>query len=482
MMVRHIHGAGSKRILTIAGVLLILFLVGSCEKIEPKSELVFRTVLVKEFGSDQYEITGTVINIGKSPILQHGFCFSEQENPTTGDAHTELGTLDEAGTFTSIIREIPWNVRIYIRAYMTTEEGTSYGNQLHLDTPPPPLPEVITGATGRITESSIECGGTVVSDGGEPVIARGVCWSTEPEPTIDGPHSEDGAGLGEFPSLISGLDCSTVFYVRAYATNAFGTSYGDQVEIGTLPCKPEEAAFIFSDRDGLWLLNHEGTRSMFLELSGRGVEVYNNRIYVHWGLNVEVYSLDANLLRTISLDSRIPSPAGLVVLAGENMAVLDNSSDSVYFTNSAGELLASVSMTGDPPGGNLQIVNGIVVGNSLIVSEDGNSNVVRFDLSNYKRSVLKSFDHLPGWLGDIAYWEGRFYVAKWNTIHQFIDDSEMVVATMPEGNNVGMAVKGNFAYVTSNFGNKIYRANLRDGSLEVLIDDANYPQDIELIE
>ena len=90
-------------------------------------------------------------------------------------------------------------------------------------------PTVTTSDVTNITAISATCGGNVTDDGGFTVAARGVCWSTSPNPTINDSHTTDGAGIGAFTSSLSNLSDYTTYYVRAYATNSKGTRYGNQV-------------------------------------------------------------------------------------------------------------------------------------------------------------------------------------------------------------------------------------------------------------
>jgi uncharacterized protein (TIGR02145 family) len=71
-------------------------------------------------------------------------------------------------------------------------------------------------------------GGTVLSEGGSAITSRGVCWSTTQNPTIANFKTTDGSGIGTFSSNITGLNLTTTYYVRAYATNSNGTTYGNQ--------------------------------------------------------------------------------------------------------------------------------------------------------------------------------------------------------------------------------------------------------------
>jgi hypothetical protein len=91
-----------------------------------------------------------------------------------------------------------------------------------------PLTVAPTTAATNITSTSATSGGNVTSDGGSDIIARGVCWSTSANPTTSDSKTTDVGTIGTFTSSLTGLTAATLYYVRAYATNAGGTSYGTQ--------------------------------------------------------------------------------------------------------------------------------------------------------------------------------------------------------------------------------------------------------------
>lgn len=93
----------------------------------------------------------------------------------------------------------------------------------------PSAPIVETSEVTNIKSKMATGGGKVTSSGGFAVTKRGVCWSTSQYPTVANDHTEDGSGMGEFMSNISNLQPRTVYYVRAYAENEKGISYGNQV-------------------------------------------------------------------------------------------------------------------------------------------------------------------------------------------------------------------------------------------------------------
>ncbi|HLN22176.1 MAG TPA: fibrobacter succinogenes major paralogous domain-containing protein [Bacteroidales bacterium] len=88
------------------------------------------------------------------------------------------------------------------------------------------LPTITTNPVTNITMSSATSGGSITDDGGSEIITRGVCWSTEKEPTTNDQKTSDGTGSGDFISTITALSESTTYYVRAYAVNTEGTAYG----------------------------------------------------------------------------------------------------------------------------------------------------------------------------------------------------------------------------------------------------------------
>jgi len=100
------------------------------------------------------------------------------------------------------------------------------------------MPVVSTTAATSITYNSASSGGNVTDDGGASVTARGVCWSTNVDPTTDDMHTTDAAGTGMFTSFITDLDPDTLYHYRAYATNSSGTSYGADMTFTTDPQAP----------------------------------------------------------------------------------------------------------------------------------------------------------------------------------------------------------------------------------------------------
>lgn len=93
---------------------------------------------------------------------------------------------------------------------------------------------VTTGTLYGVTANSVYTGGEVTTVGGTAEPLRGVCWGTKSNPTISDNHTEDGMGAGTFNSKITELAPYAAYYVRAFATNSEGTTYGEQLQLRTL--------------------------------------------------------------------------------------------------------------------------------------------------------------------------------------------------------------------------------------------------------
>jgi hypothetical protein len=163
---------------------------------------------------------------GISVATAHGLCWSTNPNPTVADANTvESGGL---GVFSVSLSNLAPNTTYYLRAYATNNQGTGYSPKAASFTTPgsAALPVVTTADITDKTPTTATASGTVVQEGSAPVTSRGVCWSSNPSPTIADNHLEAGSGSGNFAVTIPDLKPANTYYVRAFATNSVGTAYG----------------------------------------------------------------------------------------------------------------------------------------------------------------------------------------------------------------------------------------------------------------
>lgn len=134
-------------------------------------------------------------------------------------------------------------------------------------------PKINTSPVTSVTAVSAVAGGQVTDDGGSLVTARGVCWSTSPLPTLSSSVSTDGSGIGSFSSTLSALQYGTTYFLRAYATNAEGTTYGNQVTFTTItPNLPTVTTAVVSSITGFTAtVGGEVTSDGGLAITSRGI-------------------------------------------------------------------------------------------------------------------------------------------------------------------------------------------------------------------
>ncbi len=176
---------------------------------------------------------GSITSDGGSNIFAKGVCWNTSSNPTIA---LNSKTIDGAGSnsFSSTLSSLIVGTTYYVRAYATNSKGTAYGNEVVFTTANTNLPTLTTTNISSITQTTAISGGEIANDGGGTVTSRGICWSTNPNPTIAGiTKTVDGSGIGLFSSTLSGLITGTTYYVRAYATNSAGTSYGNEISFTT---------------------------------------------------------------------------------------------------------------------------------------------------------------------------------------------------------------------------------------------------------
>ncbi len=242
---------------------------------------VVRAGSVTNLTSTEATVAGSIEDLGTdaAPVSEHGHCWSSvTTTPTVNDYKTSLGQRTSTGSFVSTLVGLSPGSTYYVRVYATNPAGTAYSNTINFTTPLDiTIPEVTTTEVTGITYNTAVCGGSVISNGGAAVTAKGVCWNTSPEPTLINPYTTDGTGTGAYISNITGLAPGTKYYVRAYATNSIGTAYGEEKSFTTF----EESLIAY------YTLNNSteditgNNPDIFLENAPySGNSIYCNGIYV----------------------------------------------------------------------------------------------------------------------------------------------------------------------------------------------------------
>jgi M6 family metalloprotease-like protein len=173
---------------------------------------------------------GSVSSDGGSTVILRGVAYATTQNPTTANSTVPSGI--GTGNFVSNMTGLAHATTYYVRAFATNASGTSYGEQFSFTTLASPT--VSTNNITSITATSATGGGEVTADGGAAVTERGIAYATTQNPTTSNTVVYSGTGTGSFTSNMAGLSPETTYYVRAFATNIYGTSYGTQKSFTTI--------------------------------------------------------------------------------------------------------------------------------------------------------------------------------------------------------------------------------------------------------
>ena len=176
-------------------------------------------------------VGGNVTNDGGLEVTERGVVYGMDQNPTIEDNKVASGS--GLGTFTYNLTDLQDGVTYYARAYAINAKGTAYGEEVSFTTKAKTIATVVTTPATNVSYTSATVGGNVTDNGGATVTERGICYSRSANPTTANTKITSGSGLGQFTCNLTDLQDGTTYYVRAYAINAKGTAYGEEVSFMT---------------------------------------------------------------------------------------------------------------------------------------------------------------------------------------------------------------------------------------------------------
>jgi len=184
---------------------------------------------------------GNITNDGGGTIIERGVCYNTTGTPieTENTIYGGSGT----GEFISHLTELSQGITYYVRAWARNVDDSggfityrlAYGNQISFTTlSSGSTPSVSTISASSITHNSATAGGNVTSEGSSSVTRRGICYGLSQNPdTLSNKIVDPSSGLGTYYASLQYLSPSTTYYVRAWAKNSYGASYGNQVSFTT---------------------------------------------------------------------------------------------------------------------------------------------------------------------------------------------------------------------------------------------------------
>ena len=204
-----------------------------------------RTVEILKSTASSVTVSGEVTRENGAPVTEAGFCWGhESDFPFREDARKAVS--EGKKTYETTIENLVNDVEYYVRAYATNAYGTVYseGEGIHtvLESE---LPTVATGEVTDIRSGTARVTGEVLAEGVSPVSESGVCWGTDANPTLNACEGflALSSGKGPIEGIIDGLRGGETYYVRIYARNEAGVTYGESVSFQTSAIFGESISF-----------------------------------------------------------------------------------------------------------------------------------------------------------------------------------------------------------------------------------------------
>jgi hypothetical protein len=178
---------------------------------------------------------GNVQFDGGATVTARGVCYSRILNPTIADSLVQNAT-GGTGAFTIALTSLASSTLYHVRAFATNSAGTAYGADSIFTTTALSSPTVTTTPAFGIGSTSASSGGQVTSNGGAPLVSRGIVFGTAVNPTLADNVVNDGAAVtGSYVSLLSGLLPGTTYHARAFANNGLTpVAFGNDISFITL--------------------------------------------------------------------------------------------------------------------------------------------------------------------------------------------------------------------------------------------------------
>jgi len=127
----------------------------------------------------------------------------------------------------------------FVRAFAVNKNGVSYGSELKKSTQAPSLPVISELRIETVLPFTAICSSGVFDNGGLEIIEKGFCWNTSGNPTVSDNKKIVTTSYSNFESTISNFSDHTEYFVKAYAKNAIGTQYSNEMSFYSIKELPK---------------------------------------------------------------------------------------------------------------------------------------------------------------------------------------------------------------------------------------------------
>ncbi len=186
-----------------------------------------------------FNMLGNLVSVGTGTATEKGFVFAkEQSNPVIGGTGVSKRVASDTalGVFERSVSGLDESTIYYYRAYVITEVGTEYGNNILVATGSSANSQPTVETLTYVAKDN-KAEGNITADGGASISTFGFLIHTSTNPTIGTAGVINKSYTTPINTIPHGYECdlssselnlqpSTTYYYRAYATNNIGTGYG----------------------------------------------------------------------------------------------------------------------------------------------------------------------------------------------------------------------------------------------------------------
>lgn len=177
-------------------------------------------------------VSASLTDNGGSEISEQGFCWSTETQMPTISNFTKT---TDASSFNALLDNLKPGTTYYFRAYAKNEKGFGYSEVKQFTTSISYAPTLSETVVSDITLTSAKAAASITNNGGAEITERGFCISTTNQaPTTADRKMTVATEMDMFTTDVDQLTEGTTYYIRAYATNKNGTSYGKTATFTTV--------------------------------------------------------------------------------------------------------------------------------------------------------------------------------------------------------------------------------------------------------
>lgn len=224
---------------------------------------------------------GKLLTLGRPQYKERGFVYSISSMPTVDNtiAKVTVAVTDE-NEYSAKLTGLTKDETYYVRAYAINDIGTAYStNETKFSTnATAPIVKTDSYTNKVIATSSVTLNGTIEEEGDPKYTEKGFVYGGVHNPTVEDDTKKVASGTGEgaFSVNLTTLEINKVYYVRAYAINETGTSYGEEIEVDMSVVSPVVATLECTNKSVTTL-----SVTLRGQITGEGDPVYTERGFVY---------------------------------------------------------------------------------------------------------------------------------------------------------------------------------------------------------